>query len=102
RPNGDRAARPSAQVSTLANSRSVGSQTGRGGRVGKWVPGREIVGLGSRINYQHFDQVGDLAKMVQGVARGLVVAAHEIHVEDILPWPPTHGSRLNFVEADVA
>src|ERR1039458_7150579 len=41
-----------------------------------------------RINPQHLHELGDLAQMPQRIARRLIVASQEVHVENILPRPP--------------
>src|SRR6266478_3631766 len=57
---------------------------------------------GSRINPQHFYQVGDFAEMVQGVAGRFVVSTQKVGVEHILPRPTAPGTRLDLGQADVA
>src|SRR3954447_11178471 len=70
----------------------MANMTGRGCRC--------LLGLG--VDSQHFDEVGDLLKVAKGVARGLVVAAKEVDVEDVLPRAAAHGTRLDTAEGDVA
>src|SRR5271165_709852 len=50
---------------------------------------------GCRVNSQHLDELSDLAQVTQRVARGLVVAPQEVHIENVLPGPPAHGPRLD-------
>src|ERR1700686_3861892 len=72
------------------------------GKAGTWaadfsVPLREnsIQGLRSGIDSQYLHKIGDLAKMVQGIACGLIVSAQKVHVKDVLPGPAAHGPRLD-------
>src|SRR3954470_12783252 len=55
-----------------------------------------------RIDPQHLYKLGHLAQMPQGVPCRLVIAAQEIHIEDILPGSPTHGTGLDLAQANVA
>jgi len=41
-------------------------------------------------------------RMAERVARGLIIAAKKIHIENIFPGPAAHGPRLDFAQADVA
>src|SRR5277367_3452540 len=61
-----------------------------------------FIDSGGRINSQHFYKFGNLSEMAEGIARGFVIAAKEVHVEDILPRSPPHGPRLNLTQTDVA
>src|SRR5271168_1838344 len=40
--------------------------------------------------------------MAEGIARGLVITAEKIYVEDVFPGTSAHGARLDLAEADVA
>src|SRR5579864_8931449 len=39
--------------------------------------------------------------MPQGIARRLIITPQEVHIENVLPWPPAHGPRLDLAQADV-
>src|SRR5216684_2456900 len=58
--------------------------------------------LRCRIDAEHFDKLGDLAQVAESIARGLVVTAKEIDIEDVLPGTSTHGARFDLAQADVA
>src|ERR1700722_8489219 len=56
----------------------------------------------SRVNPEHFHEVGDFAQVAECVSGGLVVTAKEIDVEHIFPGTAAHGARFDFAQADVA
>src|SRR6266851_5312278 len=58
--------------------------------------------LRSGINSQYLHKIGDLTKMVQGIACGLIVSTQKVHVKDVLPWPAAHGPGLDLAKADIA
>ena len=51
---------------------------------------------------EHLHKLGHFAKMTQRVAGGLVVAAKEIHVEDVFPRAPAHGPGFDLAQANVS
>src|ERR1700732_2051091 len=46
------------------------------------------------IDADHFHKLCDLAQVTESIARGLVVAAKEIDIEDVFPGTSTHGARF--------
>jgi hypothetical protein len=54
------------------------------------------------VNPQDLDEVRDFAQMAEGVARGFVVAAQEVDVEDVLPGASAQGAGFDLAQADVA
>ena len=56
---------------------------------------------GGRINPQHLHEFRHLTQVSQRVPRGLIVAAQEIHIENVLPGPSAHRPGLDLAQADV-
>src|SRR5579872_5000544 len=56
---------------------------------------------GCRVHSQHLNELRHLTQMVQCIAGGLVVAAQEVNVKNILPRAAAHGPRLNLAQANI-
>ena len=62
--------------------------------------GCKVSGRGIYTEYLH--KLGYLAQVAESIARGLIVAAKEINIEDVFPGTSTHGARFDLAQADVA